>query len=192
MVSTQYIISGYVGQAQNYLSAKEIYDLRTHGNEIASHTVNHDNLANEPREKVEYELTTAGANLNKCFSHVTDYAAPYGTYSPDTLEIAKGLYQTYRTTDSGFNTFDSFNPYYLTVQNVDAHTTQDQIKAWLQIASQNHAWLILVYHQVDLSSSDYARQPAVLEQDLQTIKVSGVTVKTVAGAYAEIKPQVGK
>jgi peptidoglycan/xylan/chitin deacetylase (PgdA/CDA1 family) len=190
VVSTQYLVTGYIGQARDYVTPKDVYDFRNSGHEVASHSVNHLDLAKQPAKIVDYELDQSKKDLSECYAAPTDYAAPYGTYNATTQKAAKANYQTYRSTDVGFNTADNFNPYNLVVQNVDANTTQAQIQGWLTTAKANHAWLILVYHQVDAKSGSYARKPADFEQDLKSIKNSNIAVKTVQAAFAATSSQV--
>lgn len=189
IVSTQYIISGYVGQAKDYVSAKQLYNLRDNGHEIASHSVDHVDLTTQDAKTVGYELERSKLDLAKCYGLPSSYAAPYGTYNADTIKQVEKYYQTARSTDAGFNTGDNLNPYRLLVQNITADTTTEQLNAWLDTARTNNAWLILVYHDVSGSQDAFTRKPADFERDLQSIKASGLAIKTVSEAFTEVRPQ---
>lgn len=185
-VSTQYLISGYLGQAKSYMSVADVYDLRAAGSEIASHTVDHLDLTKQSAKDATYQLTRSQQDLQKCFGQSTDFAAPYGTYNQSTLTTTSEHYQTARSTDVGYNSADSLNPYHLKVQNVDAETTPAQMRDWLQTAKANNLWLILVYHQVDADGSQYARSTQQFAADMQAIDNSKVAVQTVDQAYTQI------
>jgi peptidoglycan/xylan/chitin deacetylase (PgdA/CDA1 family) len=179
VVSTQYIISGYLG-AGKYMTPQQVYDLRSKGHEIASHSVDHLDVPAQDAKIQTYELSKAKQDLSKCFGNTTDYAAPYGTYSAATTKLASQYYKSYRTTDEGYNSADDFDPYHLKVQNVSIDTTPEQITAWVATAKQNHLWLILVYHQIEYSDNSYARTPEQLQGDIQLIKQSHLPVVTIS------------
>lgn len=190
LVSTQYLISGYLGQSKAYDRIGDVYDFLHAGHEIASHTVDHPNLTDKTPAEVSYELKRSQEDLTKCFGSATSFAPPYGAYSDTTLAATAALYATSRSTDTGFNTADNLNPYHLVVQNVSAHTSATDIKDWLSTAKSNRAWLILVYHQIGTDSSGYARRTSDFVQDVRAIQASGLSVKTVSQAYAEVRHQV--
>jgi peptidoglycan/xylan/chitin deacetylase (PgdA/CDA1 family) len=190
MVSTQYIISGYLGQSSGYMSVQDVYDFLAEGSEIGSHTVDHLDLTSLPIAKAQYELSQSKHDLGVCFATPTDYAMPYGTYTQTTTSLTSSLYQTARSTDTGYNFPADFEPYQLKVQNVQQNTTEAQIKTWLTTAKLNNLWLILVYHQVAAGAGEYSRTPADLNLDLAAVQDSRIKVVTVHNAYAEIKPQL--
>ena len=189
VTSTQYVISGLLGQP-GYDSVKQLYDFQKSGHEIASHTIDHKDLTKLSNKDLTNELTASQKDLSKCFGPVTDFAAPYGTYNPTTSQAIAKSYTTARSTDAGLNSSDDLNPYELKVENVRADTSPEQIQAWLDTAKVNHAWLILVYHQVDNSHGEYSRTTAAFESDIQKIASSGIAVKTMHDAYAEVAPQL--
>ncbi|MDB5178506.1 MAG: polysaccharide deacetylase family protein [Patescibacteria group bacterium] len=190
IASTQYIISGYVGQEKDYVTPGQLYDFRNAGHEIASHTVDHADLTKQKAEAAAFQLERSDKDLTRCYGKPTDFAPPYGAYNAATTAQVQKNYQTSRSTDVGFNTADNLDPYGLMVQNMTANTSAEQLNSWLETARVNHAWLILVYHQIDNGPSSYARHPADFEHDLQAIKVSGLTIETMHQAYTEIKSQV--
>ncbi len=192
MVSTQYLVTGYLGRAAAYMTPADVYDMLDAGNEIGSHTVNHLDLTKATPDLLKHELTRSKQDLTKCFGEPTGYAAPYGTYNSATIQAARGFYQTARSTDTGFNTAENLNPYGLLVQNMTPDTTPAQVQGWLEAAKAHNAWLILVYHQIDGSDSPYARSPENFEQDLKAIKASGISVKTVRNAYQDVKNKAHK
>jgi peptidoglycan/xylan/chitin deacetylase (PgdA/CDA1 family) len=189
VVSTQYVISGYLG-LPGYDSVKQLYDFQKAGDEIASHTIDHKDLTKLSDKNLTSELSTPQKGLSKCFAPVTDFAMPYGTYNPHTDQAIAKYYTTARSTDSGLNSADNLNPYELKVENVRSDTTPEQIQAWLDTAKANHAWLILVYHQVDNSHGEYSRTPDQFESDLKKIVASGIPVKTMHDAFVEVAPQL--
>lgn len=189
IVSTQYLISGYVGQAKDYMTVADAYAFKAQGSEIASHTVSHANLTTTSPAETANQLTQSSTDLGKCFGSVTDLAYPYGAYSQTSLQTTKQNYTIARSTEAGYNTRDNLDAYRLKVQNVDSSTTPAQIADWLKTARDNKVWLILVYHQVGGDDSAFTRRTADFERDMQAVKTSGLGVKTIRDAYAEVAPQ---
>ncbi|HVQ43985.1 MAG TPA: polysaccharide deacetylase family protein [Candidatus Saccharimonadia bacterium] len=189
MVSTQYLVSGYLGAPKSYMSPGQIYKFLDQGHEIASHTIDHPDLTTLGDKELKRQLQTSRQGLSKCYAPTTDFAAPYGANNGHTLIAEKAAYQTSRSTEAGYNSLDTFDPYRLKVQNIQVGTTPAQIQAWLATAVANHTWLILVYHQVDTSGGAFSRRPVDFEADLQAIKASGITVKTVHDAYTTVHQQ---
>jgi len=189
VISTQYIVTGILG-TKGYETASEVYDFRNAGDEIASHTLTHPDLTKQNDKQLKTELTVPHNAISKCYNLATDFAAPYGAYDVHTTTAIKGLYQTARSTDTGLNTADHFNPYELKVVNMSVNTTPEQLQGWLDAAKANHAWLILVYHQVDTSGAPFSRNNVDFTHDMQKVVASGIPVKTVHDAYGELQPQL--
>ena len=189
VVSTQYLISGFLGQSP-YDTVGDVYDFKAAGHEIASHTFDHKDLTTVSDRDLSRELTLPQQGLSKCFGPVTDFASPYGTSNAHTTAAVSRLYSTARSTDTGFNSADWINRYQLKVENVGVTTRPDQIQGWINTAKTNHLWLILVYHQIDNSGQPFARHPQDFQTDIQAVAASGIPVKTLSAAYAEISPQI--
>ncbi len=184
VVSTQYLVSGFLGGYKEYMKPSQIYDFTKHGHEIASHTFDHPDLTQVNDTQLGRQLNVSHTGLSKCFGPVTDFAPPFGSNNQRTITAEKGVYQTSRSTEVGFNSPDTLDPFQLKVQNVRADTSPAQMQAWLYTAKANHVWLILVYHQVINGGGEYSRTPADFETDLQSIKASGIAVKTIHDGYA--------
>ncbi len=192
--STQYIISGNIG-ATGYMTQTQIKAFQTQGSEIGSHSVTHPDLTTLTAAQLTTELSQSQTTLRKDFGNTvaTEFATPYGSYNDNVLTGIKKYYVSHRSTDVGFNSKDSFNPYNIVVQNVVATTTNAQVKAWVAQALAQKTWLVLVYHQVEntVAAADTdAVKTANLNTQLSYIKSSGITVKTQAAALAEVTAQL--
>jgi peptidoglycan/xylan/chitin deacetylase (PgdA/CDA1 family) len=189
VVSTQYVDSGFLG-VKGYDSPGQLYDFLKAGHEVASHSEDQVNLTGLSPTKLSTELASSYAGLSHCYGAVTDFSNPYGAYNATTTTAASQLYQTARSEDSGYNSKDQFDPYTLKVQIVQADTSAADLKAWLNTASDNHVWLILVYHQVGNEGGQLSRTPQQFEADMRQLTTSGIAVETVHNAYAEAKAQL--
>jgi len=190
-VSTQYIISGYLG-APEYMTIPEIAAFQAQGSEIGSHTVDHPDLTTLSQANLTYQLTQSLQTLQATFGPdvAKDFASPYGAYNKNVLTNIALYYQSHRSTDDGYNSKDTFNPYNILVQNIDITTTPAQVAAWVAHAQATNTWLVLVYHQVDNSGDEYSVTPANLNAELAALKASNVSVKTVQQALAEVESQL--
>jgi peptidoglycan/xylan/chitin deacetylase (PgdA/CDA1 family) len=168
------------------MSTKQLYEWQDAGSEIASHTVDHLDLTKVNESSLKFELQTSSKDLSNCFGTINDFAAPYGTYNDAVLTQIEKDYKVARSTDTGYNTADNLRPLALKVQNVDGSTTPEQVQQWIDTAKKNNLWLILVYHQID-ENSPYSRSSSQLDDDMQTVKNSGLQIMTIDDAFAKAK-----
>jgi peptidoglycan/xylan/chitin deacetylase (PgdA/CDA1 family) len=80
-----YIVSGFVGWSQ-YVSSAQVVQMDHNGIEIASHTVNHANLARSSSPSVMWELVDSKRTLENLVGHpVLDFAYPSGQFNAQTV-----------------------------------------------------------------------------------------------------------
>jgi peptidoglycan/xylan/chitin deacetylase (PgdA/CDA1 family) len=164
---------------------------------VQSHTVTHSNLVNLTPDQLNAELQNSQQMLATTFGGpIGDLAAPYGTQNTDTVNAVSALYQSQRTTDSGYNSRDYLDPYRLRVKTVRSSTTPADVQGWLNTAAAERTWLILVYHQVDtdpavLCSTCYGVTPANFDTEMAAVSASGLAKLTLSQALHEAAPQAG-
>jgi peptidoglycan/xylan/chitin deacetylase (PgdA/CDA1 family) len=97
-----YIVSGFVGQPR-YVTAAQVVEMSKKGIEIASHTVNHPNLANTSPPNVMYQLVTSKAWLEHLVKHpIVDFAYPSGKFDAQVIAaLSMSGYATAVTTMPG-------------------------------------------------------------------------------------------
>jgi peptidoglycan/xylan/chitin deacetylase (PgdA/CDA1 family) len=194
--STQFIITDEIGQT-GFMTAAELKAYSADGDEMASHTVTHDNLTLETTAQLSTEMTQSDATLKTDTGIApTDMAYPYGLYNANVVSAVKSVYKAARGVESGLNSKDNYNQYDLKVEDVYTVTTTAQVADWVAQAKATNTWLILVYHGVDTNVNDpvdgdiYDVPPSQLSAQLAAVKASGVTVETMAQAIAEVTPQI--
>ena len=185
VVSTQYLVSGFLGRIKEYMSPGQVYDFINAGHEIGSHTFDHPDLTKLSDQEVRRELTLPDTGLSKCYQNVSSFAPPFGASDVRTLKAEQSIYGSSRSTEVGFNSSDTLNSYQLKVQNVRSDTTPGQMRAWIDTAKANNIWLILVYHQVTDNGGEYSRSPLDFETDLISLRNSSVDILTIHDANAE-------
>ena len=94
-----YIVSGFVGRSQN-VSAAQIVQMDQNGIEIASHTVDHADLARLSNASMMRELLDSKRALEKLLGHpVLDFAYPSGRFNAQTVAaVQRAGYDTAVTT----------------------------------------------------------------------------------------------
>lgn len=188
--STMYIISGKVN-TPGYMTDNDIAKLIKDGQEIGSHTISHPHLTKLSNSDLEHELKDSKEALQSKFgsSVANDFASPYGEYNNHVIEQIAKYYSSHRSTVSGFNEKDGFDPYHIVVQNVDGSTTPKQVDSWVDYAKKTKTWLVLVYHQVtsDDNVPKYGVSASNLKKELDHIDNSGIPVKTINQALNYIQ-----
>ncbi len=94
-----YIVSGFVGRG-GYVSADQVAQLDHNGIQIASHTVDHADLASSSYGSTMRELVDSKQWLEKLVGHpVIDFAYPSGKFNPQVVaEVQRAGYDTAVTT----------------------------------------------------------------------------------------------
>jgi peptidoglycan/xylan/chitin deacetylase (PgdA/CDA1 family) len=86
-----YIVSGFVGHSR-YVTGVQVVEMGRNGIEIASHTVNHPDLARTSLPMVTYELLASKVWLQRLVGHsVVDFAYPSGKFN---AQVIGALYVT--------------------------------------------------------------------------------------------------
>ncbi len=102
-----YIVSGFVGESR-YVTKAMIKEMDAAGIEIASHTVDHPNLAHTSAPMVAFEVVESKLWLERLLGHpVVDFAYPSGRFNASVIEqVDKAGYSSAVTVEPG--TFHSW------------------------------------------------------------------------------------
>jgi peptidoglycan/xylan/chitin deacetylase (PgdA/CDA1 family) len=191
-IVTKYIEEGYEG----YMTLADLQALKTSGHEIASHSVTHRDLTVLTPEELTAELRDSKAWLEeKGLGPVYDFACPFGEYNDATIKETKHFYLSQREAWSwpdDMNTAANFRPYMIHVKQVLPTTTAAEVTGWMNEAMNNKAWVVLIYHRVEVLDPShpsylYSISPDDFEAHLQAIRDSGVASLTVKEALDEVK-----
>ena len=77
------IVCNYVGSGDNRMTWKDIKSLQQEGHNIASHTMNHDDLSKLPLQEVEYEVAQSKQCLLDQGINPKSFAYPFNGGSDD-------------------------------------------------------------------------------------------------------------
>lgn len=194
--STQYlnstpVIDGY----PDYMTYQMVKDWKANGHELAWHTRTHADITTLTATQLNTELTIPAAFLTNTGTTLADFknfASPYGAYNATSINAVMQKYRSHRSTDVGYNSKDNFDIKNIKVQNIESTTTPADVQAWVNQAAATKTWLVIVYHEVSTTPEDaqYSVTPANLDAELNIVKQSGLTVKTVDQALDEVTGQL--
>lgn len=194
--STQFIITSLI-DSKRYMTKAQVRDWISHGHEIGSHTVTHNNLTAESPAGLSVELRKSKDTLSSVtHNYITDFAYPMGAQNDEVKKVVASQYSAARGVEAGLNAKDNFDCYNLKAQNIHNDTTPEQVADWIIQAKNTNSWLILVYHSVEPDKSTKSGKsrfnvtPARLESHLKVIKASGIKVRTMAESINAINEQV--
>lgn len=99
-----YVVSGFVGQPR-YLTAGQVVEMDRNGIEIASHTVNHADLARSSSASTMHQLVDSKRWLEHLLGHsVLDFAYPSGQFNAQVVAaVQRAGYDTAVTTRSAID-----------------------------------------------------------------------------------------
>jgi peptidoglycan/xylan/chitin deacetylase (PgdA/CDA1 family) len=175
-----------------FMSSDEVSALEKDGHELASHGYEHLDFTTLNKSSIDYQLGHAYQYFKQVHNQQTvNFATPFGGTDSQVTSYARQYYSSLRTTQSGLNTRQNFDPYHLLVLYIGKDTTPAKLTSALAEAKANNGWLILVYHRIDTTTlGDPVISPTQFQQQLDILKKSNLTVLPVAGALGEIDRQL--
>jgi peptidoglycan/xylan/chitin deacetylase (PgdA/CDA1 family) len=190
MPATFFVVSSYLG-TPNHTTAAQVVQLKNAGMEIGAHTVTHPDLATLSVAAQQTEIVNSKTTLqNVTGVPIVSFAAPFGHYTSQTLDIIRSNFTYHRSTGQNLNYRPTTNLYEIREKQIDPSTTAAQVSQWITEAVADNAWVVFMFHDVSTTPTATGTTPAVFDQMMNNIKNSGVTVKTMKGAAAEVAPQL--
>jgi peptidoglycan/xylan/chitin deacetylase (PgdA/CDA1 family) len=197
------IVCNYVGNGDNRMTWEEIKSLRQEGHDIASHTMNHDDLSKLPPQTVEYEVAQSKQCLLDQGINPKSFAYPFngGSDDPTVLNIVASHYDLARTATGplaflacGGDSECTTNKYSIMGWSHDsekknnAYNDQQMLDRFVQVVnSQNeyntngvNAVPILIWHKIDNTNEEYSTSMDLFEAEMKYLYDNGFTVLTMA------------
>lgn len=192
--ATYYVTPAAIDTKLN-MNISELTNLKNAGNELASQGYDNVDLTTLNTKRVQSEITDSKNYLNNTFAqNTTDFAAPFGATDAQVLGPLQKYYDSNRSTGNGVNTLQTFDPYNLKVFYVYKNTPLSSLQTVIDQTKEFNGWLIIVYDQVtNTTPKNYNLNqyitPAVLNQQLQLVKQSGIKVETINQALSDVEKQ---
>lgn len=187
--TTQYVMSGYFDNGE-YMTMDQIKSLQGAGHEISCHTIDHSDLTKLPAAAVEQQLQHCRQTFEPALGRpVRHFASPYGSDSPATIEAIKRHYATQRNTegdiiktvadDKDVNLAANFDRYHIVAVTLRRDTTVQQLQQAIDYAVKHNGWLVLNYHDVSDSDSEFGVNRSTLEAHMRAVNTSPARVATI-------------
>ncbi|MDQ4012381.1 MAG: polysaccharide deacetylase family protein [Thermoproteota archaeon] len=199
--ATFYIVCNYVGSGDNRMTWEEIKLLKQEGHDIASHTMNHDDLSTLPPEKVQYEVTQSKQCLLDQGIEPKSFAYPFngGSNDPTVISAVAHHYDLARTaTDPlaflGCSDNCETSKYSIMGWSHDsekknnAYNDQQMFETFVKVVNSQtkyntngvNAIPILIWHKIDNSNEEYSTSTNLFDAELKYLHDNGFTVLTMA------------
>jgi len=194
MHATFYVNSPRLNSGSFYLTWQQVQNLYSDGNEIGGHDAYHADLTQLDPVEAQREICYDRVNLLNHGIPATDFAYPYGHYSPSIESIVEGCgYNSARTTDHLTAFAEAIPPAHpYAVQQGSGSTGLLTLQAVVTTAERNGGgWLPIVFHDLcdgcSSGSITSAEGPSAFAVSdfatfltwLQGEAVNGVIVRTV-------------
>ncbi|MBD3300432.1 MAG: polysaccharide deacetylase family protein [Candidatus Moranbacteria bacterium] len=129
-----FIVSNMADNDPNYATWEQIKEMSENGQEIASHTVSHLDLATLSDEKIKYELETSKKTIeDKIDKPVISLCYPAGKYNDRVIKVAKENYLFARTTEPG-KYFSLSERYQIPTVRMFPTTGLASLKIWFDVS----------------------------------------------------------
>jgi len=147
------IVSDWVdkpGFQGDHMTSYQLAKLAEAGHEIGSHSRTHVDVT-QAADKYSQVVASRKA-LDGLGFKATGFAPPMGVFDETVLALVSANYDYMRTVEKGLNK-EPYDRYALRAMVVTNQTTQDQIRAWVELSAAEGSWLILVYHRFAIEAT---------------------------------------
>lgn len=194
-VMQKYGFAGAIAVPVNYvcypafMSWDELRTLQSKGWETTSHSRSHNcHLAFYNDDTIKSEVIESKEILKRHGLRADNFVMPCGYTEagikssfigapPPIIETVKKNYASYRTTNgTRINTVPLQDPYNLKAVVIRNNMNIDELKKLVDQAATQKGWLILVFHQIDDSKSEFSISKTELETILTMVKDSNLPV----------------
>jgi peptidoglycan/xylan/chitin deacetylase (PgdA/CDA1 family) len=199
--ATFYIVCNYVGSGDNRMTWEEIKSLQQEGHDIASHTMNHDDLSKLTPQEVEYEVAQSKQCLLEQGINPKSFAYPFNGGSDDSsvINTVASHYELARTAtdplaflgcdgDCTTNKYSIMGWSHDSEKKSNTYNDKQMFERFIQVVnSQNeyntngvNAVPILIWHKIDNSNEEYSTSLNLFEAEIKYLHDNGFTVLTMA------------
>lgn len=167
--------TGLVGE-DSYMSWAHLRRLQSQKWEITSHTRNHVCETDIDLTKFEFELRAGKADLQVHNLSSDHFVNPCGISNVNMDQLIKKNYLSSRSSGEGINNLPVQNPYNLYAMVLRSTTSLADIKQKILLTKKQKGWLILVFHQIDNSGTDYSLSVENFKKIVQLVEEENIPV----------------
>ena len=136
------------------MDLNQIRELHNNGWEIASHSVTHPFLTTLTDEEVINEIVNSRNILRSFGFKVNAFVVPFGSYDDRIADLVSQYYYSCRPSIWGTNSIPVEYRYKLKSKWV-RNESFETIKTWVDDATTNGTWLIIMLHNIDKPEREY-------------------------------------
>ncbi len=180
--ATIYVPSGLIG-TEGYMTWNNLVSMVQEGWEVGGHSVDHSELPLLTPEEIEAQVRDNYELLAAHGLQPVSFATPFGAYDNTVIADIASYFENHRGYhDIGYNAWP-YNEYLLYVQQITNQTTLAEVESWIQEATANNYWLIIVFHEIlpTVAIDDtYSWPTADLEALMALLDSYGIKTKSIA------------
>jgi len=190
---TFFTITGYIGVNSGYMTLPQLQALYAAGNEIAAHTVLHENLLNVNTGEATREICDSRDTLLNWGFPVTGFAYPYGAFNSTTESIVQQCGFDYARSDFSLqspagctgcplsDTTPPPDPYNIAApQSVQDTWTLAQVESLVTQAESTGGWEPIIFHHIcDNACDPYSITPENFSAFLAWLQTQPVSVENM-------------
>ena len=162
---------------KDYMGWWQIERMQFYGWEITSHTRGHSCEEEKlDHDTLEYEILGAKLDLVKRKIYAENFVTPCGVVTAEVTEEVKQSYSSLRGSGEGLNPIPVNNQYNLNAYVLNNKTTPADVRRYLNKAKEEKGWLILAFHQIDLTNQEYSISPQLFNEMIIEVRKSGLQI----------------
>jgi hypothetical protein len=162
--------TGYMSWAQLERLAYARWEIDSH---TRSHTCDIKGLSSDTATS---EIVGSKQDLESFGYSPLWFVSPCGVDSPLWKDTVKNHYLGFRGVENGLNPLPMTDTYRVHAKMADPSTTIENVNSWIEEAKSTKSWLIIVFHQIDTSNSQYSVTPDTFSKMMDAVKESKVPV----------------
>lgn len=170
------IATGLV-EFEAYMDWGSVRKLGKEGWEITSHSRSHlCELSNKGFNQLNKEIEGSKIDLQSHGIVTNIYVAPCGETNKISDSLVLYHFDHQRLVEQGDNQLPVTNNYGLSVYEINRNTTPLDVLDWIVNAQQENKWVILMFHQIDYTDTQYGTTPERFREILDLIEETQIPV----------------
>ena len=178
--------------SNGYMTWANVATLKADGHEIGSHTQTHPDLTTLTLAQAQAEIVGSKNDLVAHGITPTTFVYPFGAYNASIQQLVRDAgFVSARSVNDGFN-YPNSSKFALLDKHVVSTTTLADVQGWINQAITDKTWLMLELHEQTTTPGPdtgiYYNTPTMLQNIVNTIVASGISVVTQAQGTALMNP----
>ncbi|OHA16380.1 MAG: hypothetical protein A3H57_00675 [Candidatus Taylorbacteria bacterium RIFCSPLOWO2_02_FULL_43_11] len=164
-----------------FMRRSQVAEIHNAGHKIGAHTRTHRDLVQLNQTERPSEIKGSREDLLSWnLGQVLTFAYPFGSYDANVIDMAQNAgYTSAAATLDGYAKPTS-DPYQLQRQGITRNVTASTIKSWIDKAMTEKKWLVLSFHSIDYSGTEYSTTPEIFNEIVDYLSAKKIPVVTIS------------